>query len=227
MVSIRPWSRHELLRVATTAWAQMLVSRPDLAAVPHLSDWVDNGWPVIVRRRLGDDRADLVPIGVPLPPSAGKKRISLMIPPEAVLKRSRPSSLWVARHAASASWQRAINDLMMLGARHAAAPTVIGSLFWQYRTRLNYLSPQSDLDLLWYASPGSSVRSLLAGVEAIERSEGIRIDGEVVFADGGAVNWRELHSALNEGRQAEVLVKSIDAVRPAKLSQFPHFWSAV
>jgi phosphoribosyl-dephospho-CoA transferase len=226
MANIRPWSRHELLRVASPAWSRILASRPDLAAVPYLADWIDNGWPVIVRRRVCDDRADLVPIGVPLPPSAVKKRIGLTIPPEAVLERSRPPSLGTVRHAAGASWERAINELIVLGARHAATPCVIGSLFWQYQTGLRYLSPQSDLDLLWYAHPGYGIRSLLSGLEAIERIEDIRIDGEVVFADGGAVNWRELHLALDQGGAAEVLVKSMDGVSFTKLAHLPSLWSA-
>ena len=205
----QPWSRHELLRVAPAAWSQMLTSRPDLAGVPYLTNWVDHGWPVIVRRRARSERADLVPIGVPLPPSAGKQRIGLLISPEVVLERSLPPSLWSVRQAAGASWQRAIHDLVMLGARHAVTPTVIGSLFWQHRTGLTYLSPQSDLDVLWRAYSGCSMRSLLAGIEAIERAEGVRIDGEVIFSDGRAVNWRELHLALATGG-TEVLIKSGD-----------------
>jgi len=226
MVSIGSWPRHELLRVAPAVWSRMLASRPDLAVVPFLAEWADNGWPVIVRRRVCDDRADFVPIGIPLPPSAGKKRIGLMIPPDAVLERSRPPSLSNVRNAASVSWERAIDGLVSLGARHAVMPTVIGSLLWQYQTGLRYLSPQSDLDLLWYAQPDLDIRSLLAGIEAIERIEAIRIDGEVIFTDGDAVNWRELHVALDQNEATELLVKSMDGVRSAKISQLPNLWSA-
>jgi phosphoribosyl-dephospho-CoA transferase len=206
----RPWFRHELLRVAPAAWSHMLTSRPDLAGVPYLTNWADHGWPVIVRRRVCGERADLVPIGVPLPPSAGKQRIGLSVPPEVVLERSLPPSLCTVRQAAGASWQRAIHDLVVLGARHAVTPTVIGGLFWQYRTGLTYLSPQSDLDVLWRAYSGCRMRSLLAGIEAIERAEDLRIDGEVIFPDGRAVNWRELHLALATGGGTEVLIKSVD-----------------
>ena len=209
----QPWSRHELLRVAPAAWSQTLTSRPDLSGVPYLTNWVDHGWPVIVRRRVCGERADLVPIGVPLPPSAGRQRIGLLIPPEAVLERSLPPSLWTVRQAAGASWQRAIHDLVMLGARHAVTPTVIGSLYWQYRSGLTYLSRQSDLDVLWRAHSGWGMRSLLAGIEAIERAEDLRIDGEVVFPDGRAVNWRELHLALATSGGTEVLIKSVDIAR--------------
>jgi phosphoribosyl-dephospho-CoA transferase len=130
------------------------------------------------------------------------------------------------RHAAGASWKRAIRDLVLLGMRYAAPPTVIGSLFWQYRTGLRYLSAQSDIDVLWQAPPGYCIRSLLAGVETIEQAEGIRIDGEVIFRDGSAVNWRELHLALGQGCTAEVLVKSMHSARLTKLSDLAAAWKA-
>jgi phosphoribosyl-dephospho-CoA transferase len=224
--SDEPWSRHELLRVAPAAWSQMLTSRPDLVAVPYLPNWVDRGWPVIVRRRVCGERADLVPIGVPLPPSAGKQRIGLLIPTEVVVERSPPPWLWTVRQAAGASWQRAIHDLVMLGARHAVTPTVIGGLFWQYRTGLTYLSPQSDLDVLWRAYSGCRMRSLLAGIEAIERAADLRIDGEVIFPDGRAVNWRELHLALATGGGAEVLIKSVDFAGLVDIHGLPDLRSA-
>jgi phosphoribosyl-dephospho-CoA transferase len=217
----QPWSRHELLRVAPAAWAQILGSWTDLAAVPYVADWADRGWPVIVRRRVRGEPTDLVPIGVPLPPSAGKQRIGLLISPQVVLERSRPPLLWNVRQTAGASRKRAIQDLVSLGARHGVKPTVIGSLFWQYRTGLPYLSPQSDLDVLWQAHSGCSMRSLLAGIEAIERGEDICIDGEVIFPGGTAVNWRELHLAFARGGATEVLVKSMDGVRLVDISDLP------
>jgi len=48
----------------------------------------------------------------------------------------------------------------------------------------------------------------------------MRIDGEVVFPDGDAINWRELHNALDQASSAEVLVKSIGGARLLDVSQF-------
>jgi phosphoribosyl-dephospho-CoA transferase len=217
--SERLWFRHELLRLAPDYWDRTLTSRPDLAAVPLLASWADRGWPVVVRRRAAGECAKMVPIGVPLPRSAGEPRIALAIPKEAVLERSSPPSLWTVRNAADRSWKPTIRALVMLGARHAVTPAAFGSLLWQYQTGLRYLSPRSDLDLLWRAHEGYEISYLLAGIAEAERSAPMRIDGEIVFPNGASVNWRELYRALSHDDVSEVLVKSIDGVHLADISQ--------
>ena len=54
----------------------------------------------------------------------------------------------------------------------------------------------------------------------------VRIDGEVVFPDGEAVNWRELHMALNQDGPTEVLAKSIGGMRLLDISRAPRTWRA-
>src|SRR5882757_2547738 len=80
-----PWQRHDLLRIAPDAWACALAARPAFAALPLLTNWVMQEWPVIVRRRMEGDDPALVPVGVPLPPAAGKLRIALSVPAQAVI----------------------------------------------------------------------------------------------------------------------------------------------
>jgi phosphoribosyl-dephospho-CoA transferase len=215
----RPWARHELLRVAPAFWARALAARSDLKALPLLAGWPDRGWPVIVRRPMANESLDSVPIGVPLPPTDGKLRIALSIPETAVLERALPPSLWAVRRVADPAWRRTIDALVALGARLSFVPASFGSLLWQHQTGLRYLSWQSDLDLLWYAHHGRNIASLVAGIAAIERTAPTRIDGEIVLADDGAVNWCELLAAMNEGKSGDVLVKSIDIVRLVNVSQ--------
>lgn len=215
----RPWSRHELLRIAPPLWRRALASRPELAAKPLVTSWADRGWPVIVRRRMVDERQDAVPVGVPLPQAAGKLRIALTVPDAAVLERSAPPPLSMVKRAADRTWWNAIDALVALGARLAVTPASFGSLLWEYRTGLSYLSDQSDLDVLWYAHRRCDLDSLLAGIAGIERTAPMRIDGEIVFADGDAVNWRELRAALDGETSGAVLVKSIDSVRLANVAQ--------
>jgi phosphoribosyl-dephospho-CoA transferase len=214
----RPWLRHELLRLAPGFWPQALASGPAIGAAPALRIWADHGWPVMVRQRVAGERAEMVPIGVSLPPFAGKQRIALAIHEQAVLERSPPPSLWAVRHVVDRSWMPTLRALVMLGARHAVTPAAIGSLLWQYRTGLRYLSPQSDLGLLWRAHGGYDLGDLLAGIAAEQQSAPMRIDGEIVFPDGTAVNWRELHHALRHGI-GEVLVKSLEGIRLMNVAQ--------
>ena len=213
------WQRHELLTVAPNFWRSELALRPAVAAAPFLAPWADNGWPVIVRRRTVGDRPDGVPVGVPLPPAAGKMRIALTVPEQAVLKRLPPLPLLTAGHAADPAWGPTIHTLVALGASCGVSPAAFGSLLWQYRTGLPYLSPRSDLDVLWPIQADCEIRTLVAGIAAAERGAPMRIDGEVVFPDGEAVNWRELHVAFNQGGPSEVLAKSIGGVRLLDVSR--------
>jgi phosphoribosyl-dephospho-CoA transferase len=215
----RPWGRHEILRIAPAFWTQAVAPRSHFAAVPLLQRWCKRGWPVIVRRRMVDERGGMLPIGVPLPPSAGKLRIALTVPEASVLERATPPPLAIVKHVADPVWRGTIIALIALGARLMISPASFGSLFWEYATGLRYLSRQSDLDVLWYAHRGCDIASLLTGVAAIERTAPMRIDGEVVFADGGAVNWRELLAVMSGEKPGGVLVKSIDGARLVNVSQ--------
>ncbi len=215
----RSWQRHELLTVAPTLWRSELASRPAVAAAPFLAAWADNGWPVIVRRRTVGDRPDGLPAGVPLPPAAGKMRIALSVPEQAVLTRSSPPSLLAVAHAADPAWEPTIRALISLGARCAVSPAAFGSLFWQYQTGLTYLTARSDLDVLWPIPADCEISALVTGIAAVDGGAPMRIDGEIVFPDGEAVNWRELHMALEQDGPTEVLAKSISGVRLLDVSR--------
>ena len=65
----------------------MLAGRPDLMDVPQVADWALVRRPVILRRSHPGD-GGLVPAGLPLPPRDGKRRIGLVLPPEAVRLKS-------------------------------------------------------------------------------------------------------------------------------------------
>jgi phosphoribosyl-dephospho-CoA transferase len=214
------WSRHELLLVDPSYWASIFPQNLNGSALSLLKSWADRERPVIVRSRRPSEHSDLVPVGVPLPPAVGKQRIALSILASAVIERQRLPSLASVRDTAAPAWQRTIDALCALGIRSAVTPAPIGSLLWQYRTGLKYLNERSDLDVLWHPHVGSDIAALVARIAVIEQTAAMRIDGEIVFADGSAVNWRELHLALNGSRTAQVLVKSIDGVKLTDVSKF-------
>lgn len=188
---MRDLARHDLLTVVPAAWGPLLAQRPDLDGIPHLADWAARGWPVIVRRRVPGEDGALVPAGLPLPPSLGKRRIGFALPPAAVRPRSG-LTLAEARAAAPATWQPTLDALLAHGAVHGRVPRVFGSLLWQALTGLPYLSASSDLDLLW---PGPVGPAFLAGLADLAAQAPMGLDGEISLADGFAVNWRELQAA--------------------------------
>lgn len=207
------WRRHELLRVEPATWHAALRAAPLLAITPIVADWADRGWPVIVRRRREAEAADdRVPVGVPLPPSHGKERIALSVPPAGIIARAAPPALGDAVPIADPAWRPAMRRLIDLGTACGAEPRALGSLLWQHETGLPYLHRESDLDLLWPASAAAGIPALLAGIAEIERTAPMRLDGEVILADGGGVQWRELARAI-EARELEVLVKSSAGLR--------------
>ena len=148
---------------------------------------------MILRRRNPGEPQDRVPVGLPLPPGDGKRRIGLMLPPGSVRPRS-PVTLLQALDAAPPAWCPTLQALDGIGRCHGLVVRVFGSLLWQHLTGLSYLSDTSDLDLLW---PTTSPihRSLLNTIAALDADAPMRIDGEILLPDGRGVNWRELHQA--------------------------------
>jgi len=186
------YRRHDLLDVAPQAWATLLIGRPDLAGMPHVAAWAETGRPVILRRSHPGEEG-LVPVGLPLPPRDGKRRIGLALPPEAVRPRA-PVALAATGSVCPEPWAATLAEVVALGAAHGLVPRPFGSLLWQSLTGLSYLSGTSDLDLLWPVA-GAVPRGLLDGLAGIEARAPMRLDGEILLAGGGGVNWRELHAA--------------------------------
>ncbi|MDA9526929.1 MULTISPECIES: malonate decarboxylase holo-[acyl-carrier-protein] synthase [unclassified Bradyrhizobium] len=198
--------RHDLVFVSPAGWRAMLEARGDLATDALVARWSKMGWPAIRRRALPCEEAGLA-LGLPLPPSAGKKRISLLVDIDHVVSVARPPSLRQARAYAPRNWWPTLDRLDRLELRHSVDARVFGSLAWQSLTGLDYVTDRSDLDVLFEIRGETDVDRFVADVAAIENEAPMRIDGELMRADGAAVNWRELH-----GGGSELLVKSIGSV---------------
>jgi len=160
-----------------------------------------------------------VPVGVPLP---GRGRVGLVIPPSgAALPPSFPPSLRATAGVADRSWRATIDALLAVGVRSGVEPSAFGSLLWQHLTGLAYLSPHSDLDVLWPIRKGLDVLSLVFSIAAVQRNAPLRIDGEVIFPDGSAVNWRELWNVRCASGQGVVLAKTMEGVQLLDMASLP------
>ncbi len=189
--------RHRLVRVHPAAWDALVDSRSDLATEPLLRDWARRGWPLIVRRRLPDDDAG-VPLGLPLPPTHGKRRIAVELPAEAIASVRRLPELGMVIGTAPPRWRPHLANLAAIARDHDVHAGVFGSLGWQWLTGLPYLGPESDVDIAWALPRRERLGSLLDELAAIDTRSAMRIDGEVLRADGAGVNWRELRSGNAE-----------------------------
>jgi phosphoribosyl-dephospho-CoA transferase len=202
----RPPGRHDLVFVSPEGWRAMLDARDDLAADSLLARWPKMRWPTIRRRALPCEAGGLA-LGLPLPPSAGKKRICLMVDIDHVASVARPPLLRQARAYAPRNWWTTLDRLDGLALRHAVDARVFGSLAWQALTGLDYVTGRSDLDVLFEFQGETDIDRFVAEVAAVETGAPMRLDGELMGADGAAVNWREFH-----GGAGELLVKSIERV---------------
>jgi phosphoribosyl-dephospho-CoA transferase len=206
--------RHDLVFVRPEGWRTMLATCGDLAAEPLLTCWSDRGWPTI-RRRAMPGEASGVTLALPLPPSAGKKRLSFFVEFSDIVSVTRPPSLNDARTSAPRAWWPTLDRLDELVLRHSVEARVFGSLAWRALTGLDYLTDRSDLDLLFDVGLETDLDRVVADVAAIEADAPMRIDGELMREDGAAVNWREFYAGVSQ-----ILVKSIESVGLIDRGQF-------
>lgn len=211
-----PLRRHTLVTLTAGGWGAAFARDPALAGDPLVRAWAERGWPLIVRRASPDEAdAARVPLGLPLPPSAGKRRIALNVAADALATVGPLPTLTDVLAAAPAAWHAPLRELDALGARCGVQGRVFGSLAWQALTGEPYLSASSDLDLVFPLPDPVSLAPLLDGLAAIDARAPMRIDGELLRDDGAGVNWRELHARL-----PEVAVKTAIAVELMRADAF-------
>lgn len=203
-----PLRRHTLVTLTAAGWDAACARDPALAADPLVHAWAEHGWPLIVRRASPDEAdAPRIPLGLPLPPSAGKRRIALNVAADALASVAPLPALADVLAAAPHAWHPTLRELDALGARCGVQGRVFGSLAWQALTGERYLSDASDLDIVFPLPDAASLAALLDGLAALDARAPMRIDGELLRDDGAGVNWRELHARL-----PEVAVKTAIAV---------------
>jgi phosphoribosyl-dephospho-CoA transferase len=198
--------RHCLLRVAPCAWDAVLAVRPDLAGDPLLQDWAALQRPLISRRRLPDEGPGIA-LGLPLPPSAGKRRIAVLMQVHDIVSVVSLPGLSACIATAPPAWHACLRQLSELAREYELQAGVFGSLAWQSLTGLTYLGPESDIDIAWEMPRADRLERFMAELVSIEEEAPMRLDGEVIRRDGAAVNWRELH-----GGALELAVKTASAL---------------
>lgn len=199
------YSRHDLVWLTPDGWSEALAQVPAPLRAP-IERWRRANWPAVVRRNDANLPDGFVCAGIPLPPDREtgiKPRVRLQLRLSSIDRRTGALPLARAADAAPAEWRAALGLLSDLQLR------VYGSLAMQAFTGLDYLSPCSDIDVLF--APADHV-ALDAGIALLSHvAERLPLDGEVVFPGGAAVAWKEWRDARGSGRK--VLAKRIDEVR--------------
>jgi phosphoribosyl-dephospho-CoA transferase len=145
-------------------------------------------------------------MGLALPPAQGKRRIALSVAAHDIARHTPPLRLADAIAHAPVAWQSALAELDTAAHHMDIELRVFGSLAWQALSGLQYLTPKSDIDLLWHPQSLAQLQHGIALLAHWEQSSGLRADGEVLFGGSSAVSWREW-ATLKSDEAQRVLVK--------------------
>lgn len=201
-------SRHNLVWLSAQGWLDAVYAAEPRHR-PALEKWRRNDWPAIVRRRDADAHDNEVCLGVALPPdpvSGEKVRIALRAQALEVLKSVPPLPLKSALAALPSPWREELTafDNRAVG----LVMRVYGSVALQMLTAQPYVTPTSDVDILFYPA---TLQQLNAGLALLSyHATRLPLDGEIVFPSGQAVSWKEWLQA--QAADARVLVKEADSV---------------
>lgn len=209
-----PLRRHRLARLTDAGWADVLARAWDAQARACLTLWAARRLPLVVARQPAEAVAGgRVALGLSAPGCWDRRRLALRVPSSAIDGFDEFPCLggaWALDGAPSASVRALAGELgAALGARQAVAH-VFGSHGWRAITGLDHVRPTSDLDL-WIAVDGAAHADGVAAALAAFEGSRPRLDGELVFADGAAVAWREWIE-WRAGRARAVLVRHLEGI---------------
>jgi phosphoribosyl-dephospho-CoA transferase len=203
--SLPSFSRHDLVWIDGQATPAAVLAAPAEQAYRLAHWWIGFGRPMVVSRQpLHCDEVRRLAVGLTLPLALGKRRFALEIDPCAISFCRPPPLLSSVAAGLASPWHVALRALCAAAQRIGIEYRVFGSAAWQVWTGLRYLTPRSDIDLLWRPLGEAQLAQGVALLEAWERKYGVRADGEILFGEE-AVCWREwMHSA----RSSSVLAKT-------------------
>ena len=205
--------RHSLVWMRPNCRAAVAAQVKDGATHTQVAAWLAADRPLVVARQpcgaaLPDTitSAGTISTGLALPPAPDKRRIALVVAAHEIARYTQPLLLADAIAHATAAWQPALAELHDAAINIGIKLRVFGSLAWQALSGLQYLTPHSDIDLLWNPLSHAQLQQGIALLARWEQEHGLRPDGEVLFGANSAVSWREW-AALKPGGNQRVLVK--------------------
>ncbi|WP_218511580.1 malonate decarboxylase holo-[acyl-carrier-protein] synthase [Variovorax sp. dw_308] len=199
--------RHRLARLSSEGWQGVLARPWDAQAHECLAHWARHGLPLVVTRQTADaGDCELIALGLPAPGRWARRRLAVHVPPASVSRFEEFPELAEVVDLLPLS-ERTAGDLQAGLASSGATAHVYGSYGWQALSGLDHVRPGSDLDL-WVAVRSRAHADDVARHLDRFASSRLRLDGELMFADGTAVAWREW-SDWRAGRARGVMVKRL------------------
>lgn len=191
----------------------------DEAMQVQVAAWLTANRPLVVARQPCDETpSDTIAVGLALPPTQGKRRIALSVASHDIVRYTAPLLLADTLVHAPIDWQSALSELDAAVMGIGIELRVFGSLAWQALSGIQYVTPHSDIDLLWHPRSLVQLQQGIALLASWELASGLRADGEVLFGGGSAVSWREW-ATLKPGDERRVLVKRASSAQLVKASE--------
>lgn len=206
------FARHKIIWATNDGWEQLRAGA-DAADLEILDRWREADWPLIIRRRDEDARPEEICVGIALPPdpvNGKKKRIGLRVTREAVREVRQPLAIGEVLKAAPEWWRPGLESLAERTRELGLNFRVYGSLALQAMTGQAYITPRSDIDLLFLPL---SVAQLGTGTGLLSYyANSLPLDGEIVFPAGRGVSWKEWTRAVHASSNLRVLTKDAHEV---------------
>lgn len=200
-------SRHTLVWIRPECRAAVASQAADDAMRTQVTAWLVADRPLVVaRQQCSGTPSNSIAVGLALPPAQGKCRIALSVAAHDIVRHTPPLFLADAIAHAPVALQSALIELDVAANHMNIELRVFGSLAWQALSGLQYLTPQSDIDLLWHPLSNTQLQQGIALLARWEQASGLRADGEVLFGINSAVSWREWATLKSDDAQ-RVLVK--------------------
>lgn len=201
-----PLHRHQIAWLSRDGWQRVLARAWDDEARDCLRHWAHRGLPLVVTRQPDSLAPGEIALGLSAPARWQRRRLALQLPRAdiAYFDEFAPLARVLGQLPATARLpaRRLAQALQAQGL--TARP--YGSHGWQALTGLEHVRAGSDLDL-WLGVAGIAQADAAVAVLA-DGAGPVRLDGELVFPDGGAVAWREW-AAWRAGRARLLLVKHL------------------
>ena len=194
--------RNRLVWLNQQGWSHCLAATADASDQGILRHWQTHDLPVVVSTQRPQHSPDHISLGLPAPTRWGRRKLALAVLPQHIARTGEfPLLEDVAPACLSAP---AVLELLLPMRAMQVALRVYGSYGWAYLTGLDYVRPASDLDLLAVLAHAAQAQQVAQALLATPAD--CRIDGELAFADGRSVAWRECLQAA-DGGAVHVLVK--------------------
>lgn len=184
--------------------ARPVFATEDAVALDFARDWLAQGRPLVVARQPGPGNG--LVLGLALPVEYATRRVACTVEPDAILRHRNPLTVDEAAHVLPAPDAHALRRFAAALAGNALQVGVYGSTAWECVSGLRYRHEGSDVDVVCDVASSAGLNACLSAFEQGTREFRARLDGEIRFAGGRAVAWRELAEACT-GTSSIVLAK--------------------